>query len=70
MCFAPTVADLEHTIKELVSAARHQDVRKVQLQDKITVLEKEKQRLVDEMPTTYMNTVKKIKAVSKVCTIQ
>lgn len=70
MCFAPTVADLEHTIKELESAARHQDVRKVQLQDKITVLEKEKQRLVDEMPTTYMNTVKKIKAVSKVCTIQ
>jgi hypothetical protein len=61
---------LEHTIKELESAARHQDVRKVQLQDKITVLEKDKQRLIDEMPTAYLKTVQKIKAVSKVCTIQ
>jgi hypothetical protein len=64
------VADLEHTIKELESSARHQDVRKVQLQDQIKVLEKDKQRLQDEMPTTYLKWSKRAGNISKVCAIQ
>lgn len=65
------VADLESTIKELENAARHQDERKVQLQDKIQVLNKEIKNLNDQMPRTYMRWQKRVSAVgSKVCMIQ
>ena len=65
------VADLESTVKELENAARHQDERKVQLQDKIQVLNKEIKSLNDQMPKTYLKWQRRASSVSsKVCVIQ
>ena len=65
------VADLEGTVKELENAARHQDERKVQLQDKIQVLNKEIKSLNDQMPKTYLKWQRRASSVSsKVCVIQ